>query len=189
MFPRNVNELTFKERTCGFLRVGDDEKAAREGGKRMIKFDSGRIPRIQGDEKNEKKHTIMIVDDEVCCLNSLESLLSEGYHIITALDGQEALDCIQKMEHPEKISLIISDQRMPRLTGIQLFEKLKDIIPNTIRIILTGYDKDANSEAAKEAQIFQIISKPFDPDDLKEKIRHVIEEFERREQKSIKGEV
>jgi response regulator RpfG family c-di-GMP phosphodiesterase len=150
----------------------------------MIKFDSGKIPGIPGDKENEKKHTIMIVDDEKAHLYAMKSLLLEDYHIITAQDGQEALDCIQKMEHPEKISLIISDQRMPRLTGIKLFLKLKDIIPNTIRIILTGYDQDVNGETAKKAQIYHIIPKPFDPDDLKEKVRCAIKEFESQEKKN-----
>jgi response regulator RpfG family c-di-GMP phosphodiesterase len=148
----------------------------------MIKFDPERIPRIPGDK--EKKHTIIIVDDEECNLKSLVSLLSDYYNIITAQDGQEALDCIQKMEHPEKIALIISDQRMPRLTGIQLFEKLKDIIPNVIRIILTGYDKDVNCDVARKNQIYKIISKPFDPEDLIKKVRIAIKDFENQEKKN-----
>lgn len=140
----------------------------------MIKFDSGRIPKIPGDKEKKKKHTIMIVDDEKNNLKSLVSLLSDYYNIITAQDGQEALNCIQKMEHPEKISLIISDQRMPRLTGIQLFEKLKDIIPNTIRIILTAFDdKDLLSDAVNSGIIHEFILKPFDPDYLLKKVNAI----------------
>jgi len=150
----------------------------------VINFDSGRIPIIQGEKEKGKKYTIMIVDDEECNIKSLESFLSKDYHIITASGGWEALDCIQKMEHPEIISLIISDQRMPGLTGVELFKRLNDIIPNTIRIILTGYDNDVHDEAVKTAQIFQIISKPFEQDDLKGKIKQAIMEFERWKQKN-----
>jgi DNA-binding NtrC family response regulator len=151
----------------------------------MIKLDSGRIPKIPGDKEKKKKHTIMIVDDEQAHLDEMAYMLTEeGYHIITAQDGQEALDCIQKMEHPEIISLIISDQRMPRLTGIQLFEKLKEIIPSAIRIILTGYDKDVNVEVAKKTKIYKIISKPYAPEELIEQVRIAIKEFENQEKKN-----
>jgi len=113
-------------------------------------------------ELKDKKHTIMIVDDEESHLISMEFLLSEDYHIITAKDGQEALDMIMGMENPESISLIISDQRMPRLTGIELFEKLLPILPKTIRMILTAFDdKNVMIDAINKAKIDKFILKPF----------------------------
>ncbi|HLP47773.1 MAG TPA: diguanylate cyclase [Candidatus Kapabacteria bacterium] len=130
-------------------------------------------------EKQIKKHTIMIVDDENAHLHSMESLLSEDYLIITAQDGEEALNMIFGMENPENISLIISDQRMPGLTGIELFEKLLPILPKTIRIILTGFvDIPVIIDAVNKTQIYQFILKPFEPEDLKLRIKRALEAFE-----------
>jgi DNA-binding NtrC family response regulator len=146
-------------------------------------FDKGKLQEIQKKEKIEKKHTIMIVDDEKNHLESMENLLSTEYHIITAPDGQEALGIINNIEHPEEISLVISDQRMPGLTGIQLFEKLKDIIPDTLRIILTGYDdKDVMMTAINKINIYQFILKPFDPDELKLRLIRAVEAFESQQE-------
>ncbi|HLP48953.1 MAG TPA: response regulator [Candidatus Kapabacteria bacterium] len=138
----------------------------------------------QENQGNENKQTIMIVDDEKCQLHAMESLLSGDYHIITASCGREALDIITGMKNPEIIGIIISDQRMPGLTGVELLLKLKDILPNAIRLILTGYDTDVDAEAAKAAKIFQIISKPFDINGLQNTIKLAIEEFERWKQKN-----
>jgi DNA-binding NtrC family response regulator len=149
----------------------------------MVVFDKGKLQEIQKKEKSVKKRTIMIVDDEKNHLESMKSLLSEEYHIITASDGSEALSIIKKLDHPEEISLVISDQRMPGLNGIQLFEKLKDIIPDTLRIILTGYDdKDVMMTAINKIKIYQFILKPFDPDELKLRLIRAVEAFERQKE-------
>lgn len=145
----------------------------------MSIFDKKKLQKLKEIELKDKKHTIMIVDDEESHLSSMESLLSEDYHIITAKDGQEALDMITSMENPESISLIISDQRMPRLTGIELFEKLLNILHKTIRILLTGYlDIPVIIDAVNKSQIYQFMQKPFEPEDLKLRIKSAIEAFE-----------
>ena len=124
-------------------------------------FDNTRLNKLKKEEKSIKqKHTIMIVDDEEKMLESLESLFSENYKVITARDGKEALEIIDKMEYPEDISVIIADQRIPGITGLDLFIQLKDIIPDTIRIILTAYDdKELIKKAVNEAQIYQFLQK------------------------------
>ena len=147
----------------------------------MGTFSKEKLHKIQKKEKEIKKHTIMIVDDEEAHLASMVSLLSDDYHIITALDGKEALDIIYKIKHSEDISLIISDQRMPKLTGIQLFEKLKDILPKTIFMILTGYDdKNVIIDAINKIHTRQFILKPFDPDELKLTVKNSVESFDRQ---------
>jgi diguanylate cyclase (GGDEF)-like protein len=148
----------------------------------MSIFDREKLQRMQEKEKKIKKHTIMIVDDEETQLKSLESLLSDDYNVITDRDAREALDIIEKMEHPEEISLVISDQRMPELTGIQLFERLVKILPNTIRIIITGYDDiDVIRDFIKKNKIYDYIRKPFDPDVLMLKIKNAIEAYDYRQ--------
>ncbi len=145
----------------------------------MAIFDKEKLQKLKEIELKNKKHTIMIVDDEEAHLSSMESLLSEDYHIITAKDGQEALDMIKIMERPGNISVVIADQRMPKLNGIQLFEKLKEIIPNAIRIILTAYDdKDVMMDAINKVKIDKFILKPFEPEEFKSSIKSAVESFE-----------
>lgn len=146
----------------------------------MSALDREKLQRMKEKEKEIKKHTIMIVDDEEAQLKTLESLLSEEYNVITDRDGQEALEIIEKMEHPEEVSLVISDQRMPELTGIQLFERLIHIIPDAIRIILAGYDdKDVILDAINKTKIYEFILKPFDPEEFKLRVKRAVEAFDR----------
>ncbi len=145
----------------------------------MAVFGKEKLQKMKVKDETEKKHTIMIVDDEEQALKSMYSLLSEDYHIINAKDGLEALERIREMEQPENISLIISDKRMPRLNGIQLCEKLKEIIPNTIRIILTAFDdKEDIIEAINKAKIHEFILKTYEPEDLKIRVKRAVETFD-----------
>jgi len=143
-------------------------------------FSKKRLREFQEREQvTEKMHTIMIVDDEDSNRKTLASLLSEKYNLIEAKDGQDAYDRIQTMSQPEIISLIISDQRMPRLTGTELFEKLVPVIPKTVRIILTGYaDKKAIMDAVERGKVYKMVSKPFDRQDFLATVTRAIEVYE-----------
>ena len=74
-----------------------------------------------------KKHTILIVDHEENNLLALADMLDDSYNVLVAQDGQDALELIQKDNDPERINLIISDQRMPRLNGVDFLEKSFEI--------------------------------------------------------------
>lgn len=93
------------------------------------------------------KHRLLFVDDEPSITKSLQRLFRrEGYEISTALSGKQGLEKLKEAEKP--FSLIISDQRMPGMTGAQFLEKAKKIFPNAMRILLTGYsDMDAIVDA------------------------------------------
>lgn len=129
----------------------------------------------------DKEHTIMVADDDKEHLKAMVSLLSGTYEVMTAADGQEALELIQKMERPEEISLIISDQRMPHLTGLELFKEIKDIIPNTIRFILTAYDEiPVMMEAINVVKVHQFILKPYEPEDLLQRVEFALKYFDQQ---------
>jgi len=140
---------------------------------------------VKNDGNNtSKKHTIMIVDDEVNQLSSLSSLLSGEYNVITAPGGIEALQYIQQMERPQDISLIISDLKMPGLTGVQFFEKVIPIIPKTIRIMLTAYtDPPAFMDSINKAKVYELLKKSFDPEGFLRSIRKAIQSAEQQKQK------
>ena len=99
------------------------------------------------------KHRLLLVDDEESITKALYRIFRrEGYEIQTASSGQEGLEVIKEDKKP--FSLIISDQRMPGMTGTQFLEKAKKILPNAMRILLTGYsDMDAIVDAINRGEI------------------------------------
>jgi len=128
-------------------------------------------------EKDRVKHTILIVDDEEDNLQLLNRTLRRKYNIITAKDGTEGLDLVQK--YGMGISLIISDQRMPNMTGTEFLSKTIDKYPQIVKMLLTGYaDIDAMIDGVNKCGLFQYIAKPFEPEELEIIINSGIEAYE-----------
>ncbi|PCK08438.1 MAG: hypothetical protein COA42_09085 [Alteromonadaceae bacterium] len=124
----------------------------------------------------KKKPLVMLVDDEAHNLSMLKRTLGSKYETITCLSGQEALDTITNMDDPSKLQVIISDQRMPSMSGVQLFEALIEIIPDTIRIIVTGYsDMGAIIDSVNKASIYKFISKPIVPEEMLMTVMRAVE--------------
>lgn len=144
-----------------------------------IGIDKDKMEKHLEDNKNlQKQYTIMIVDDEPDQLNQLYDLFSRDYDVITAHDGQDALVNIQRMKQPETISVIISDQRMPRLTGLELFRRLIKIIPKTKRIILTGYpEMELVLDGLNKFGIYKYLIKPIKIKELQQAVKDAIGEF------------
>lgn len=133
----------------------------------MAIFSKARLKKTKHEEPVIKKHTILIVDDEVPNLLLLSDLLEKEYHILMAHDGQEALDLVKNDENRERIHLIISDQRMPRMTGTEFLEQTISLIPKTKRIILTGFtDIEAIIDSINKGKVYKFMVKPFDPQDM-----------------------
>ena len=80
-------------------------------------FSIEKAKELKAKETHEKKHTILLVDDEIGNLEVMASVLQDSYNLLKASDGQKAMDLILAMDNPEKISLILTDQRMPNMTG------------------------------------------------------------------------
>lgn len=122
------------------------------------------------------KHTILCVDDEVNIVDSLERLFRKKYRVLKATSGEQALSILN--EHPE-VALIISDQRMPEMTGVELLERSLKTHPLAARILLTGYtDIEAVVAAINTSQIYRYVTKPWDPHDLAIAIDRAIERVE-----------
>jgi len=135
--------------------------------------------KLGAQPSSEFQHTVLLVDDEPDNLSVLSSILGNRYRILQASDGQEALEMVQAMAKPEQLSLVVSDQRMPRLTGVELCEKLCQLSPNTVRIIVTGYiDVDAIVDSINRARIYRFVIKPFDRHDFELTVQRSIEAFE-----------
>lgn len=114
-----------------------------------------------------EKLTILYVDDEESNLNVFKNTFRREYKVFTAINAFEGLEILNR----EKIDLILTDQRMPEMNGVEFLKKTLDNHPNLNRILVTGYtDFGALTEAINEARIFQFIQKPWDENQLREVI-------------------
>ena len=122
-----------------------------------------------------KRHGLLIVDDEKEILRSLTLTFADDYEVFTASSGAEALEILKR----QTIALVIADQRMPGMTGAELLEKVFQINPNIIRIILTGYTDTASLiQAVNKGHIYQYINKPWERQELRIIIRRALESYE-----------
>ena len=113
------------------------------------------------------KPRILLVDDEERILRTLTMLLKMQYQVFSTTDGNEALKILKK----EKIHVLISDQRMPLMVGTELLRQAKNLSPQTMRILLTGYaDVDAALDSVNEGEIFRYINKPWGPKELRDTV-------------------
>lgn len=127
-------------------------------------------------------HTLLLVDDELSILKSLKRLLrKEKYQILTATNGREALDVLAHTE--DDVSLIISDQRMPEMSGAQFLAEAVNIAPDSVRFLLTGYaDLNAVADAVNKGKIHRYITKPWNDDEINESIRMALSQVELRKE-------
>ena len=120
-------------------------------------------------------YKILIVDDEPANLRSLERLFRGEYEVLTAESGAEALKLLEQHD----VALLITDQRMPEMTGIELLQKTVPLRPRMVRIILTGYtDVDALVEAINSGQVYRYVGKPWNNDELKLTVKRALEHYE-----------
>lgn len=119
--------------------------------------------------------TMLIVDDEENILRSLKRLLRrDGYRILTANNGDEALQLMAR----HHVQVILSDMRMPEMSGTKLLKQIRDLYPDTIRMILSGYaDINAVTEAVNSGWLYKFLVKPWDDIELKEQIKDAFNSY------------
>jgi len=124
----------------------------------------------------EGKHSLLVVDDEPGIVESVYYLLRSDYKVYKATSADEALEVMKN----EEIHIIMTDQRMPFMTGVDLLTQLKGDYPDAIRILFTGYaDLDAVIAAINQGNVFRYLAKPWNPDELKEAVGAAAVEYER----------
>ena len=125
--------------------------------------------------EDEAPYGVLLVDDEPAILESLELTLSSDYSVFTAGSGEEALEILER----EDIALIIVDQVMPGMTGVDILARVSERSPRTIRMLLTGYaDMDSLVRAINEGKIYRYIPKPWEPDELRIDVRRALEAYQ-----------
>ncbi len=126
----------------------------------------------------QEKTRILYVDDEPNNLTMFKASFRLDYDIFTALSGSEAL----KMLHQNPVHVIIADQRMPEMSGVEFFERLLEENPEPIRILLTGYaNLESVIDAINRGQVFRYLRKPWDEDDLRMTIDNACEIYRTRQ--------
>lgn len=120
-------------------------------------------------------YKILIVDDEAANLRMLERLFRHQFEIISATSGGEALELLRLYD----VALIISDQRMPVMTGIEFLKRAAEMRQHTVRIILTGYT-DARDlvEAINSGVIYKYVAKPWVNEELQQTVKRALQHYE-----------
>jgi response regulator RpfG family c-di-GMP phosphodiesterase len=138
------------------------------------------------DDKKEKI-TILYVDDEINNLTSFKANYRRLYNIHTAISADEGYEILKT----ESVQVIITDQRMPKCTGIEFLERIIPEFPSPIRILLTGYaDIGVVIDAINKGQVFRYLSKPWNDYELQNAIENAFEVYRlRQENKRLTDEL
>ena len=122
-----------------------------------------------------RNYPVLVVDDEPDILRAFRFSYDDEFEILTATGGAEGLKLVE--EH--RPAVIVSDQRMPSMTGTEFLHRSMAIHPGAVRIVLTGYtDMDALVQAVNESQIYRYVTKPWDTDEMRVTLRRAIEVFD-----------
>jgi diguanylate cyclase (GGDEF)-like protein len=121
---------------------------------------------------NRRKPTLLLVDDEPSILASLRRLLrNDGYQILTAAGGRQGLQMLA--EH--RVDVIVSDQRMPEMTGVEFLRSVRQLYPETVRLVLSGFTElQTVTDAVNAGAIYKFLTKPWDDEQLR---AHIQEAF------------
>ena len=157
-----MNDLDERTMNPAPKRQGDDApaaetaKPAREGLRvpRLIAA-SGPAPQARSGMERPK---LLFVDDEERILDALAALFRYKYQIFTATSARQALAILRQ----HRIHVVVSDQRMPEVTGVELLRRAKEVSPNSVRILLTGFsDLSAIIDSVNDGEVYRFLNKPW----------------------------
>ncbi len=126
-------------------------------------------------------HCVLFIDDEANILKALQRLLrNEPCRVLTASRGSEALEMLER----ERPQVVVSDQRMPEISGVDLLQAVRQRHPDVVRILLTGYtEMNVAVEAINRGEIFRLVTKPWNDEELKATLRQAFDTYD------LKGEI
>ncbi|MCD6012546.1 MAG: hupR [Flavipsychrobacter sp.] len=123
------------------------------------------------------KICILYVDDELNNLVSFKAVFRIKYNVLTAISGEEAISILKNNE----VHIIITDQRMPQMTGVEFLESILGEYPDPIRILLTGYaDMNAVIDAINKGKVFHYLTKPWNEEELDMTITRAYDVYKQR---------
>ena len=122
-------------------------------------------------DRSVKKARMLVVDDEDRILTALKSMFRTRYHVFATTDGNKALEFMKKYQ----MHVVISDQRMPIMPGVELLRRAREISPASVRILLTGYSDLASIVGSiNDGQVYRFISKPWNNEELQQTVAEAV---------------
>lgn len=141
----------------------------------MTATTDGQMAAGVGRVAEPQKHAVLIVDDEVEQVRAFTALLRREYRILTATNAHDGLDVLDR----EVVSVILSDQRMPDMTGSEFLAQARCQQPDAVRLLCTGYtDVEDAIAAINEGHVFRYLTKPVNPGDLKATVREACNRYD-----------
>jgi len=137
------------------------------------------------------KHCLLIVDDEPNVCDSVHDLLRREFRVLKAHSAAEGCRLLRE----EEIHIVMSDQRMPQISGVELLTRIKSRYPRAIRMLFTGYaDVESIIAAINQGHVFAFLKKPWQPEELEAAVRQAAQEYDRlmevaREREALLAEV
>ena len=131
------------------------------------------------------RHCVLIVDDEPDVCDSVHDLLRREFRVLKAHSAEEGYRIMQE----EEVHIVMSDQRMPQITGIEMLTKLKARHPHAIRMLFTGFaELESIIAAINQGHIFQFLKKPWHPEELLAAVRQAALEYDNLETMAMERE-
>ncbi len=139
------------------------------------------VPRTEGEIRlvNDK---VLIVDDDPRILTGYRRLLRKRFSLDTAASGREALEMVSRHG---PYAVVVSDMRMPKMTGLDLLMRIREQAPDTVRIMLTGNaDQQTAADAVNRGQVFRFLNKPCSPEVMAEAVEQALEYYRGKQEKA-----
>jgi serine/threonine-protein kinase len=114
---------------------------------------------------------VLFVDDDERILNGVRAVFRQEYDVVVAPSGEAALEIVNR----GGVHVVVSDQRMPGMMGVELLRKVREVAPNAVRMLLTGYSDLASLVGSiNEGEIFRFVKKPWDNDELRKDVADAV---------------
>ena len=139
-------------------------------------------PEKGAKEYDTKNINVLYVDDEVINLKAFQANYRRIFNVFVARTAKEG----EKILDDENIQVVLSDQRMPEITGVEFFESILTRHPNTIRILITAFSNiQAVIDAINKGNVYRYVTKPWDKDELQSIIQNSFEVYMLREENKV----
>jgi DNA-binding NtrC family response regulator len=124
----------------------------------------------------KRSHTLLVIDDEIDVCDSVHALLRRDFRVLKARCADEGL----KLMKDNEVHIIMTDQRMPKVSGVELLANVLRGQPHAIRILFTGYaELDSIIQAINQGHIYRFLKKPWQPEELEQAVRDAAAEYDR----------
>jgi response regulator RpfG family c-di-GMP phosphodiesterase len=123
-----------------------------------------------------RKHTLLVIDDEADVCDSVHDLLRRDFRVLKARSGEEGLKLLKENE----VHIVMTDQRMPRVSGVELLANAMRGHPQAVRMLFTGYaDLESLIQAINQGHVYKFLKKPWEPAELEQAVNDAAAEYDR----------